>query len=178
MLKWNIKYEDFNGKKYDEDFYFNLTAADMAMMDAEYEGGYTGYLATVTETENGGKMMLILRAIISKAYGVRSEDGKSFRKSEVLTEEFLSGNAFNEMFMGFLLNPETIPTFMLGILPEALRAEAAKAMADDGVDTRPIWVREDRDPTTKELRGLSKDEMMIETKRMIDKKNATSPDEQ
>ena len=39
MLKKTIPYEDYNGTKREEDFYFNLTETELAEMQLEVTGG-------------------------------------------------------------------------------------------------------------------------------------------
>lgn len=39
MLKKTIKYEDYNGVERNEDFYFNLTKAELFQMGLGMEGG-------------------------------------------------------------------------------------------------------------------------------------------
>lgn len=177
VLKKTIEYDDFDGKHCREDFYFNLTPADIAMMDAKHEGGFEGYLKEIQATENGGAIMLALQDIIGTAYGVRSTDMKSFRKSEETRADFLSSNAYVELFMSFINNPESIAEFMLGILPEKLRAKAEAAMKTDGEDNRPAYLKEDREPTKLELRGMNNEELIAAMERMNERRNATSPDE-
>ena len=39
MLKKTIKYEDYNGTEREEDFYFNLTKAELMEMEMSTTGG-------------------------------------------------------------------------------------------------------------------------------------------
>ena len=41
MYKKTITYEDFDGNKRTEDFYFNLTTAEVAKMEMGVTGGYS-----------------------------------------------------------------------------------------------------------------------------------------
>ena len=44
MLKKTITYTDFNGKQRTETFYFNLTKAEVAEMEATVDGGFSTML--------------------------------------------------------------------------------------------------------------------------------------
>ena len=52
MLKKSIKYTDYNGVERVEDFYFNLSKAEVAEMELSVDGGMSAMLEKIVETNN------------------------------------------------------------------------------------------------------------------------------
>lgn len=51
MLKKTITYTDYNGVERTEDFYFNLSKAEIAEMELEIPGGMTTLIERITKTK-------------------------------------------------------------------------------------------------------------------------------
>ena len=69
-----------------------------------------------------------LKAIILKAYGEKSPDGKRFIKSKELSESFAQTEAYSQLFMELMSDAEAGAKFINGILP----ADIAKQVAEQG----------------------------------------------
>lgn len=143
MLKKTIKYTDFNGNEVSEDFYFNLTKAEVAEMelyatklDAEGKqtGGMEQMLQAVVNSGSGKLIIDTFKEIVSKSYGVRSEDGKRFIKSPQLFEEFTQTAAYSEFFMELITEADSAADFIKGVMPVELSAPSDKPTAPP-VDT-------------------------------------------
>lgn len=52
MLKKTIDYTDYDGNKRTEDFYFNLTKAEVAEMELSTEGGLVKMLEKIVKEQN------------------------------------------------------------------------------------------------------------------------------
>ena len=130
MLKKTISYIDFNGNEVTEDFYFNLTKAELAEMELketiikgeEQTGGMVEKLNAIAKSGEGRLIIEVFKDIIAKSYGVKSEDGKRFIKSPELFEEFSQTEAYSELFLSFVTNADAAAQFMNGIMP----ADSAK----------------------------------------------------
>ena len=85
MLKKTIKYVDFNGVEREEDFWFNLMESEITEMELSKQGGLTESIKRIVQTQDGPKFIEIFKEIILKAYGEKSEDGRRFIKSKVLS---------------------------------------------------------------------------------------------
>lgn len=127
MLKKTITYTDYNGNERTEDFYFNLTEAELTEMQLSAEGGLDVVMKRLIQEQNSSEMIRIFKDIIIKAYGEKSDDGKYFRKSKEISEAFLGTEAYNELFMGIVSSPDSALEFVQGILPAKIRAQIAKA---------------------------------------------------
>ena len=94
MLKKTITYEDYDGNKRTEDFYFNLSKAEIMEMELSVSGGMTQMLNRIVAERDGEKIIKTFKEIILKAYGEKSPDGKRFIKSEELSTAFSQTRPF------------------------------------------------------------------------------------
>ena len=120
MLKKNIKYIDYDGVERDEDFYFNLSKAELMEMQTSMEGGFKAYLEKIVKALNVKEIMKVMKEIILKAYGVKSEDGKRFIKSEELSIAFSQTEAYSNLYMELCTNADKAAEFVNGIMPAGL----------------------------------------------------------
>ena len=44
MIKKTITYKDFNGNENTDTFYFNLSEAELSMMEVKFKGGLSNYI--------------------------------------------------------------------------------------------------------------------------------------
>ena len=128
MLKRTITYEDFNGEPASEIFYFNFTKTELIRLEVSYDGGMLGFLQRIVESENQKEMVTEFEKIILLAYGVKSDDGKQFIKSDTLREEFLQTAAYDALFQELTTDENAAAIFVESVLPKALRDEVAKEM--------------------------------------------------
>ena len=64
--------------------------------------------------------MKVMKEIILKAYGVKSEDGKRFIKSEELSIAFSQTEAYSNLYMELCTNAAKAAEFVNGIMPAGL----------------------------------------------------------
>lgn len=126
MLKQTITYEDYNGAQRTEDFYFNLTKAEIMKMELSTTGGLTEMIQRIIAAQDTPALVDIFEKLILKAYGVKSPDGKRFEKSEELTNAFAQTEAYSNLFMELATDADKAAKFINGIVPADLAAEAAK----------------------------------------------------
>ena len=130
MLKKTITYTDFNGVERTEDFYFNLTKAEIAEMELEVPGGMTTMIERITKTQDTPSLIKVFKELILRSYGKKSDDGRRFIKNKELVEEFKDSEAYSELFMELATNDEAASAFVNGItpkIPEAAKKIPAKA---------------------------------------------------
>lgn len=126
MLKKTITYTNFNGEEIKEDFYFHLSKAEIMEMQLEQEGGLAERIQKIVDTKAVPQIMKVFKDIILRAYGVKSEDGKRFIKSAQLSEEFSQTQAFSDLFMELVTNPDAATAFINGIMPADLQQNDIK----------------------------------------------------
>lgn len=141
MLKKTVNYEDFDGNKRTEDLYFNLTkfeATEFALDlpdDITNEVTKEGVDATNMESVSrivqklGGKGIIdFIRKLVLKSYGIKSEDGRRFEKSEKISTEFSQTMAFDNLMMELLTDDDEAAKFINGVIPADLANVANGAM--------------------------------------------------
>ncbi|HMS83600.1 MAG TPA: hypothetical protein PKD12_08120 [Nitrospira sp.] len=120
MLKKDITFEDLEGNPVTETHYFHLTKADLIELQLGKQGGFEEWLQRVIAAEDGKELVRALKDIILMAYGVKSEDGKRFIKTETLRAEFANSEAFAELFAEIAMDQDKASAFVNGIIPRGL----------------------------------------------------------
>lgn len=118
MLKKTITYVDYNGNERKEDFYFNLTKAELMEMELSTTGGLAEMIQKVVSTQDGPAIIKIFKDLVLRAYGEKSADGKRFIKNDELKEAFSQTEAYSELFMELATNAEAAAAFVNGIVPK------------------------------------------------------------
>lgn len=118
MLKKTVTYNDFNGVERTEDFYFNLTEAELVEMETDVDGGYAEMLQTVVKAKDVRTLIKTFKDLVLKAYGVKSPDGRRFEKSEEISRAFAQTPAYSQIFMELAFNDIAASEFVNGIMPE------------------------------------------------------------
>ena len=128
MIKKTITYEDYNGKEHTEDFYFHLSETELARMEMqetqilnnEAIGGLNARINAIIESGSGRLILEVFDDLLKKSYGVRSEDGSKFRKSEEAWEDFHSSGAYDVFFMELVTDADSAAEFVNGIIPKSV----------------------------------------------------------
>lgn len=125
MLRKPISYVDYDGNQRKEDFFFNLSKAELMEMEMGTTGGMKRLLDRIVEAQDAKRIMEIFKDIILRSYGEKSLDGKRFIKSKELAESFAQTEAYSELFMELATDDKAAAAFINGIIPQALAAEIA-----------------------------------------------------
>ena len=126
MLKKTVTYTDYNGTERTEDFYFNLSKAEVIEMETTTAGGYANMLENIIKAQDLPSIVSIFKELVLKAYGQKSPDGKRFIKSEELSTEFSQTEAYTNIFMELAMDADAASKFVNGIIP----ADLDKIVAD------------------------------------------------
>ena len=121
MLKKTIKYEDYNGTQREEDFYFNLTKAELMEMEMGTTGGLAEMIDNVVKAQDAPSIIKIFKDLVLKAYGEKSPDGKRFIKVNdagiPLSIGFSQTEAYSQLFMELATDAKAASNFVNGIIP-------------------------------------------------------------
>lgn len=117
MLKKTITYTDYNDIERTEDFYFNLSKAELMEMELGVVGGLSAMLNKIVQSVETDQLISIFKQIILKSYGEKSPDGKRFMKSDEIAASFEQTEAYSELFMELATNADAAVTFIRGITP-------------------------------------------------------------
>lgn len=130
MIKKTITYIDYNGNQRTEDFYFNLTKAELMRMELGVKGGMTEMMNRMIAAQDAPAMMEVFDDLVCKSYGVKTPDGRGFVKRPEDFEAFKSTEAYSELFVELITNPDACAEFFNGVVPanlaEQVKVEQAK----------------------------------------------------
>ena len=116
MLVRDITYRNIDGKQVTKKFYFHLEPAEIVEMELSHNGGISGFIERVSQTEDHATLIKEFKNIILTCYGVR--DGDDFLKNDDLRTRFSGSGAYSALFMEFLQVPGAIEKFIRGVVPQ------------------------------------------------------------
>ena len=137
MLVKTITYTDYNGNERTEDFYFNLTKAELINMEVSVEGGFSELLKKIVREKNAPKLSEYFQELIKKAYGVKSADGRRFMKSDEITRDFTETEAYSVLYTELVMDDKAAAAFVNGIMPKDIDMIDA-ANAATGLNAAPV----------------------------------------
>lgn len=117
MLKKTITYTDYNGLERTEDFYFNLSKAEVMEMEMSTIGGIAETIQKIVQANEAPAIIKIFKDLILKAYGEKSPDGKRFVKSDDISAAFSQTEAYSQLFMELATDYNSAAQFVNGITP-------------------------------------------------------------
>ena len=119
MLKKTITYTDYDGNESTEDFYFNISKAELAELEYSVKGGLKKMMEKAVAEKDGPRIIQYFKEIVLKSYGVKSNDGRRFMKDKELTREFSETEAYVNLFMELATDEKAAAAFMNGVMPSA-----------------------------------------------------------
>ncbi len=132
MLKKTITYNDYNGVERKEDFYFNLSKAEIMEMELSIPGGFAGMIEKIIASKDIPSIIKIFKELILKAYGEKSADGKRFVKSEDLSAAFSQTEAYSNLFMELATDDNSASAFINGLVPADMKLSDEKLKSIGG----------------------------------------------
>lgn len=118
MITKTITYTDLRGVERTENHYFNITKTEVLEMETSVEGGLVERIEKITTEKDHAKLVELFKDLIRRSYGVPSNDGRRFIKSDELFEEFAQTPAYSELYMEIATNEEAAAAFINELIPE------------------------------------------------------------
>ena len=131
MLKKTIVYTDYNGVERTEDFYFNLSKAELMEMEMTTSGGLAESIQRIVAAQDAPAIIKIFKDLVLKAYGEKSPDGKRFIKSDEISASFAQTEAYSNLFMELATDADAAAKFVNGIIPKDIQEKANSKAALD-----------------------------------------------
>ena len=134
MFKKTITYTDYNGEKRTEDFYFNLTKAEIAELQVSKNGTLSEYIQRIRQTNDIPELAKLFKTIILTAYGEKSLDGKYFwkeRDGHKLADDFAQTEAFSDLYIELAQNDDAAADFLMKLIPTEYAAQISKKMQEE-----------------------------------------------
>lgn len=168
MLKKTITFEDFNGQTITEDFYFNLTKAELVELEVSEKEGFAEALSKIVQSEDGKMIVSHFKKIILLAYGKKSADGRQFIKNEQLREEFVQTEAYSQLFMELATDAEKAAAFVNGVVPSSMVNDIQAATENVELPTAPpVLATETQPPTVAATEVLTDEELLRKDPKMM-----------
>lgn len=129
MIKKTVTYTDYNGVERTENFYFNLSEAEVMEMEMGTEGGMAESIQKVVDAKDAPAIIRVFKDLVLKAYGVKSDDGRRFMKTKPdgtrYADDFKETEAYSQIFMELATDADAAAKFVNGIVPAKLAQKAA-----------------------------------------------------
>lgn len=135
MLKKTITYNDYNGVSRTEDFYFNLSKAEIMEMEMSTAGGMEQMINKIIAAQDVPAILKVFNDMILKSYGEKSADGKRFIKNKELTEEFTQTEAYSNLYMELSTDANAAAAFVNGIIPVDVSKQVMQEAAVQATST-------------------------------------------
>lgn len=120
MLKKTMTYTDYNGNQVTDDFYFNLTKAEIIELELSTDkaAGLEATINKLREELNGREIMDLFKRIIRKSIGRKSADGKRFIKNDEIADEFMETEAYSDLVVELCTDADKASAFFAAIVPQ------------------------------------------------------------
>lgn len=136
MLKKTVTYENYNGVEQTKTLYFHLSQMEIVKLSMKLPDNVkesvpedpnainNEVLASQLVDNLGGEGVIdFIEQLVLKAYGVLSEDGEQFDKSEELTKAFSQSPAFDAIMMEFMTDANAAAEFVNKVIPAKMAAK-------------------------------------------------------
>lgn len=132
MKAKQITYTDFNGVERTETHYFNISKRELVKMQAGTDGGLYALMQRAVDAQNETMLAKVYEDLIDMSYGIKTPDGRGFKKSPEILAEFKATGAYEELFLE-MLDADKFAAFINEILPAEVAKEAAAEAAKRGL---------------------------------------------
>lgn len=179
MFKDTVTYTDFNDETHTDVLWFNITKTDilgkLQLVDrAEaIERNLRGPERELTTPEKQ-EILDVVKEFMELAYGKKSADGRHFKKSPEIWDDFRWSAAYDEYLLSLFTNEKKSFVFITSVMPKDLREQAqregklqrssdygqtgeatpdpAPESVEDNIEhPKPAWLVEGRAPTAGEF---------------------------
>lgn len=116
MLKKTVSYKDFDGKERSDTLYFNLSEIEIARLEVKYPGGLELFVNNLNAEERPEEVLDLFETILEMSYGVKSDDGRYFRKPEDKVQDFMHSAAYNAIFYELLSDADAAAVFFSAVV--------------------------------------------------------------
>lgn len=124
MLKRTFTYTDFDGNQVSDDYYFNLSKAEIMELELSAYGGLETLIKKLIEEKNSEEIVKIFKKIILMSVGEKSYDGKRFIKNDEIRNNFYQTEAYSMLFCELVQNADAANEFLRNVVPNAPAAAA------------------------------------------------------
>ena len=121
MIVYNETYTDYNGTQRTEEYRFHFNQAELLEMELSTEGGFSARVNRIINANSHPELLQVMKTFVLDAYGVKSEDGRRFMKSEQIRQEFMESPVYSRIFMRLTTGKDAAKLaaeFINGVTPD------------------------------------------------------------
>lgn len=119
MYVRKIKFKNFYGDTIEREFTFNLNQSQLLELEVESGGSVRKLITDVIEKNKAEDVVNFVKTIVKASYGVISDDGLYFDKTEEVWNRFYMSNAYDKLFMELINSEEELVRFISETIPNA-----------------------------------------------------------
>lgn len=157
MFSKEITYTDYDGNVRTEKCYFHLSKPELMLIKRAPLQEIQTMIEKVQAMEDPDALSLedqdkliemmgnFTYYLVTKAYGEKSEDGRRFIKQKdgrKLGEEFTETEAYSELYMEIITDPEKFMAFVRGIIPPEYQSGLDDNLPTDAGDMVQLQIGE------------------------------------
>lgn len=132
MIKKAISYENVDGQTITDEFYFNMTKAELLELELATDEGFKAQIERISKPGAAGRdVIATFKELIKRSYGVRTSEGK-FVKRDQYFDEFVSTEAYSNLLWELSTDANKSAEFFNGIMPTSLVKEVEMELAKQG----------------------------------------------
>ena len=152
MLKQTVTYTDFDDVQHTETLYFNISKsellANIALKDRlEKTAAMLQGVSRDLTVDEIKEVVELVKIFMKISYGIRSEDGRRFKKNDQIWEEFTETAAYDEFFMSLFTEPNKAVEFLMNVVPKDLREQAEQeARNTTSLQTQAAAIVQEQNP--------------------------------
>lgn len=133
MIVYTETYTDYNGNQRTEEFRFHFNQAELMEMELSTEGGFSARVNRIINANSHPELLQVMKTFVLDAYGVKSEDGRRFQKTDEIRQEFLESPVYSRIFMRLTTGPnaaDEAAKFINGVTPDDMPKPMAAPAAN------------------------------------------------
>lgn len=117
MIVMTETYVDFDGRQRTEEFRFHFNKAELMEMEMTTEGGFSTRVNRIVNANNHNDLLQIMKKFVLDAYGIKSDDGRRFMKTDEIRQSFVECPAYSQIFMRLATDDKAAAEFINGVVP-------------------------------------------------------------
>lgn len=127
MIVLTETYTDYDGNKRTEEFRFHFNKAELLEMEMTTEGGFSARVNRIINANSHSELVKIMKQFVLDAYGIKSDDGRRFMKSDEIRRSLVECPAYSQIFMRLATDDKAAAEFINGVTPDDMPKPMAAA---------------------------------------------------
>lgn len=133
MTKETITYTDFLENERTDTLRFDLNEDEIRDLSEEDKFFNPAFLGKISADRDLTAMYKVIRKLILYSYGELSDDGRYFRKTPEIMNDFAHSAAYKALLTKFTSEEdgESLQNFMIGVFPSSIADQIRSSFAGD-----------------------------------------------